>query len=77
MTRLEKLLELRERVNAEIAHELRMFPPLPRYKARTAQHGTESGYKRHRLDGTPTCTACKAAHRLGNKRREQRRKTAA
>ena len=39
---------------------------------RAAVCGTESGYSRHRANGTPPCELCATAHREGNRRRAKR-----
>lgn len=77
MTRLDDLLELRRRVDAEIAAELRTQNTPKRTRRNAAECGTESGHKRHRRAGETPCDACKAAHSLANCEREARRRRAA
>lgn len=42
-----------------------------------AAHGTESGYSRHRREGTAICEWCAKAHREANARRAGRTKVSA
>lgn len=63
MTRLEQLLDLRARVDVEIALERSRLAPPRRKKRAVAECGTDSGYYRHnRTIGEPACDPCKAAH---------------
>lgn len=39
-----------------------------------ARCGTEGGHKRHRVNGTPPCEMCRAAHAEGERRRKAIRK---
>ena len=43
--------------------------PAKRGRPRSAQCGTEGGYKRHRIDGTPACADCRAANANAKRRR--------
>ena len=44
----------------------------PDNQCRPAECGTESGYSKHRRNGTPICEMCASAHREGNRRRAKR-----
>lgn len=70
--RLNELLAMRARIDAEIAALQRAA------QRRTGSHrpaicGTESGYSKHRREGEETCEACKKARREGERRRAARR----
>lgn len=64
--RLAKLLDLRARVELEIAAIL--DKPTRRRRV-NSPCGTDSGYYRHRRNQEPTCELCRRAHTLANRKR--------
>lgn len=70
MSRLDRLRELRRKVDEEILRELNARP-----HRKAAECGTDSGYYRHRRAlHEPACDDCKAAHRAAENARYWRRR---
>lgn len=73
--RLASLYALRDRVDREI-RELSSRPNA-RKKRAVIVCGTESGYQKHRREGTERCDACKVAHSVHNRIQARERKNGA
>lgn len=71
--RLRKLIELRDRIDAEIAE---LYRPPKRTRSQPVC-GTDGGYQRHLRLGETTCPECRVAHAdlIRARRIEQRRMT--